>query len=120
MLNRKDISKLWLDYLKESNFKEIHGEARYREYVSRIKAGAKKPEPLTPWPTVRLISDSIEALIDQAYSEAIQRDDTSFENIKKRLIKKDWNTILRKHGRPMQSTGRQLRNGIFVFKKGVM
>ncbi len=86
MFNRKNISKLWLDYLNASSFKEIHGEARYLEYISRIKASAKDPGPLTPWPTVCPISEILETLIDQAYNEAIQGDDTSFEKVKKRLM----------------------------------
>jgi hypothetical protein len=84
-MDRKEICNLWIEYLKESNFKKENGEARFLSYIDRIKASSEIRR-LTPWPTVQKTSDMIEILIDQAHSQANSRGDLSFEYFKKRLI----------------------------------
>lgn len=85
-MDYKEICKLWIEYLKESNFRKENGESKYFAYVDRIKA-VSQTRRLTPWPTVRNISDYIETFIDRAYSEANSEGDTSFEHFKKKLIR---------------------------------
>jgi|SRR3972149_6672675 len=85
MMDHKEICQLWIEYIKESNFKKENGKAAYIAYINRIEA-VSESRRLTPLPTVRKISDIIGLLIDQAHSEAITDEDESFEHFKKRLI----------------------------------
>jgi hypothetical protein len=85
-MESNEICILWLKYLRESNFKKEHGDEAYQAYIKRIKAHSEALS-LTPFPSVRKISQIIEPLIDQAHSETITDGDTSFENFKKKLIR---------------------------------
>lgn len=85
-MDRKEICNLWIEYLKESKFREVNGEAAYLAYVDRINAVCQTRR-VTPFPTVRKISDIIGSLIDQAHSETITDGDPSFDNFKEKLIR---------------------------------
>jgi hypothetical protein len=85
-MDRKDICKLWIEYLKESNFRKEKGEAAFLAYIERIEEKSDTRQ-LTPFPSVRKISDIIEVLIDKAHSETIIDGDPSFEHFKKKLIR---------------------------------
>jgi hypothetical protein len=92
-MHQQEICQIWIEYIKElklcngdTDFKKKHGEtASYQAYIDRVKE-ISKTRRLTPWPSVRKISDIIEDIIDRAHSEAIRDGDISFEHLKKRLM----------------------------------
>lgn len=84
-MEHKELCQLWIKYLRESNFRKDKGEAAFQSYVKRIKTIAKE-QRLTPFPTVRKISDIIEQVIDQTYSETSMNADPPFDLFRKKLI----------------------------------
>jgi|GEM_PF-5191752 len=93
---RSEFYTLWIEYLSESDFKKVHGEDAYREEVERLRSIAKTNQSL-PWPAVRNLSEIIDRILDQAYSEAWtecglakedkdSKKDPPFEVIRKRVL----------------------------------
>ncbi len=86
-MERKEIYKLWIEYLNESNFKKDNGEAMFLDYVNRLETLSKGQPLLTPWPTVQKLSDIVEHIIDEAHQQIINSGkEMSFEKLKKTLI----------------------------------
>lgn len=81
-MEQKEIQRLWIEYLKESDFKKKHGAAKYQGYIKRIKS----ENPLAPWPIVRPLYEIIGSIFDRAESEAISDGDMSAKNLRKRLL----------------------------------
>ena len=81
-MDQKAFRELWIEYLKESNFKKKYGKADYDVYVKRIKSGF----PLSTRPTVRPFSDIIGIIFNAAESNATIAGEMTVKDFKKWLL----------------------------------